>query len=294
MRALSRALLLLVAVLQPCEAIRLPLGAHRPGGQPWQAATRQINALLSTTTSSWRAAVAFTGCTLLIARGILARRRTLKLHRLAQASPVLEASQLSLPSHDDQGWDAWRAAGALLVARLRGSGGSSEDTLLLERVYQVYLPVYSWLKEMRRLTRERGQATLIGMQCLQVRLRGRASPSPGPGPGPSPNPNPNSEPGPNPNSNPLLTLQGGGKTTICDCLELLAHREVSLALALTLPLPLTPTVTLTLTLTLTVTLSLSLSLALALTLTLRGAQLRRSLDRRLLQDPRRAARPRTG
>jgi hypothetical protein len=165
----SRALLLLAAALQPCETMRLPLGAHRPGGQqPWLAATRQLNALLSAT-SSWRAAVALTGCTLLIARGILARRRALELRRLAQASPVLKASQLSLTSHGDQSWESWRAAGELLVARLGCSGGSSGwDTLLLERVYQVYLPVYHWLKEMRRLTRERGQATLIGMQCLQV------------------------------------------------------------------------------------------------------------------------------
>ena len=192
----------LLAALQPCETMRLPLGAHRPGGQQWLAATRQINALLSAA-SSWRAAaVAFTGCTLLIARGILARRRALELHRLAQSSPVLKASKLSLPSRDDQGWEAWRAAGELLEARLRGSGSSGwldrvaahlpwrvapwrGDALLLERVYQVYLPVFYWVKEMRRLTRERGGASLIGMQCLQ----------------------------------------GGGKTTLCDGLELLARSE---------------------------------------------------------------------
>ena len=182
-------MIVLLAVLQPCATMRLPLGAHRPGGQPWQ-----VNALLCAT-SSWRVAVAFTGCTLLLARGILARRRVLELHRLAQASPVLKASQLSLPNPDEQRWEAWQAAGALLVARLRGSGDSPGwlgcvapwhvDTLLHERVYQVYLPVFDWLKEMRRLTCERGRATLIGMQCLQ----------------------------------------GGGKTTICDCLELLARRE---------------------------------------------------------------------
>ena len=230
----SRALLLLVAALQPCETMRLPLGAHRPGGQPWLAATRQINALLSAT-SSWRAAVALTGCTLLIARGILARRRALELHRIAQTSPVLKASQLILPSHDDQSWEAWRAAGELLVARLRGSGGSSGwlgcvtpwhvDTLLLERVYQVYLPVYHWLKEMRRLTRERGQATLIGMQCLQVSISPTPSPSPNPIPSPSPSPSPGPSPSPSPSPNPLFMLRGGGKTTICDCLELIAHSD---------------------------------------------------------------------
>ena len=56
---------------------------------------------------------------------------------------------------------------------------------MLERVYQVYLPVFYWLKEMRRRTRERGGPSLIGMQCLQ----------------------------------------GGGKTTLCDALELLARSE---------------------------------------------------------------------
>ena len=56
---------------------------------------------------------------------------------------------------------------------------------MLERVYQVYLPVFYWLKEMRRLTRERGGPSLIGMQCVQ----------------------------------------GGGKTTLCDALELLARSE---------------------------------------------------------------------
>eukprot|EP00964_Phaeocystis_antarctica_P145305 scaffold111330_cov51-Phaeocystis_antarctica.AAC.1 len=65
--------------------------------------------------------------------------------------------------------------------------------------------------------------------AVRASLSPSPGPSPGPGPspdpGPSPNPNPNSEPGPNPNSNPLLTLQGGGKTTICDCLELLANSE---------------------------------------------------------------------
>ena len=106
-----RALCLLLAALQPCETMRLPLGAHRSGEQQLLAATRQINALLSVA-SSWRsAAVAFTmGCTLLIARGILARRWARELHRLAQRSPVLKASKLSLPSRDDQGWEAWRAA----------------------------------------------------------------------------------------------------------------------------------------------------------------------------------------
>ena len=196
------ALGLLLAALQPCEAMRLPLGAHRPGGQQWLAATRQINSLLSAA-SSWRAAaVAFTGCTLLIARGILARRRALELYRLAQSSPVLKASKLSLPSRDDQGWEALEAAGELLEARLRGSGSSGwldrvaahlpwrvaprrGDALLLERVYQVYLPVFYWVKEMRRLTRARGGASLIGMQCLQ----------------------------------------GGGKTTLCEGLELLARSE---------------------------------------------------------------------
>ena len=199
MRTSKAGLALLLAALQPCEAMRLPPVAHRPGGQQRLAATRQINSLLSAA-SSWRAAaVAFTGCTLLIARGILARRRALELHRLAQRSPVLKASKLSLPSRDDQGW---RAAGELLEARLRGSGSSGwldrvaahlpwraapwrGDALLLERVYQVYLPVFYWVKEMRRLTRARGGASLIGMQCLQ----------------------------------------GGGKTTLCDGLELLARSE---------------------------------------------------------------------
>ena len=66
------------------------------------------------------------------------------------------------------------------------------------------------------------------MQCLQVRMSPSLSPSPSPSPNLSPSPSPG--PSPNPNPNPLRpTLrfppQGGGKTTMCASLGLLAQSE---------------------------------------------------------------------
>ena len=76
----------------------------------------------------------------LAARCITTKRLESRIHELMSRSPVLEASRLRLPPAGEWSW-----AGELLVEHLRGHDGVTN--LLLERVYQLYLPVFFWIKE---------------------------------------------------------------------------------------------------------------------------------------------------
>ena len=83
-------------------------------------------------------------CALLAAhRGLAAhgrRRMAHKIHDLIRAGPVLRAARLSLPVLGEKSFDAWAGAGGVLVEQLRDPAGVTD--LLLERVYQMYLPLF--------------------------------------------------------------------------------------------------------------------------------------------------------
>lgn len=106
------------------------------------------------------------GALLLGVGGLFVYKRSSRQYspaNLIAESPVRRASNVGVPSGAEL--DLWLSHGTVLTNSLNETKEGVTEALL-KRVYQLYLPVYYWAKQMHEEAPS-GRATIIGMQCLQ-------------------------------------------------------------------------------------------------------------------------------